>query len=223
MSATVRAERDALFHPARKRGGKEPLHVAPEVHEPQHLAHAGRDLLLGPARVLAQREGDVLEDRHRVEERATLEEHADLLAHRHELLLGKPRDLHAVHPDLSRVGLLEAVHVPERDGLPGPGASQDHEDLSAPDGEVDLVEDAARAVRLENALEFDDGAPRGPVGPHEPHDRRLADRHLSPSGSTRKSFVRKKSDMRTTIDATTTAIVVARPTPSAPPDAFNPL
>jgi hypothetical protein len=38
-----------------------------------------------------------------------------------------------------------------------------------------------------------------------------------------KSFVRKKSVMRTVIEATTTATVVARPTPSAPPVAERPL
>ncbi len=67
------------------------------------------------------------------------------------------------------------------------------------------------------------GPPDGPVGLHEPHDRRLADRHWNPRCRTMKSFVRKKSDMSTAIEATTTAIVVARPTPSAPPEAFRPL
>ena len=39
----------------------------------------------------------------------------------------------------------------------------------------------------------------------------------------RNSFVRKKSEMRTVIDAATTVRVVARPTPSAPPVTVIPL
>lgn len=38
-----------------------------------------------------------------------------------------------------------------------------------------------------------------------------------------KILVRKKSDTKTRIDARTTVLVVARPTPSAPPRAFRPL
>ena len=214
---------DALLHAARERGGKQALHVASEVDEPEHLRDAGRDLLLRPGRVLAQREGDVLEDRHRVEEGAALEEHADLLAHGDELLLGKLGDLHAVHPDLAVVGLLEAVHVPERDGLARAGSAEDHEHLAAHHLEVHVVEHALLAVGLGDVLELDDRSARGVGRPDEAHDGGLAERHWNPSGRTRKSFVRKKSDMRTAIEATTTAIVVARPTPSAPPDAFRPL
>src|SRR5450759_5123637 len=216
-------ERDTLLHAARERGGQEPFHVAAEVHEPEYLAHARRYLFLGPRRVLAQREGDVLEDRHRVEERTSLEEHAGLLAYGHELLLRQSRNLDAVHPDLARVRLFEPVHVPERHGLARAGPPEDHEHLSALNDEVHRVEDAARAIRFDDALEFDDGRAWGPVGLHEPHGRFAERRHLSPSGRTMKSFVRKKSDTRTTIEETTTAIVVARPTPSAPPDAPNPL
>src|SRR5690242_8396807 len=46
---------------------------------------------------------------------------------------------------------------------------------------------------------------------------------IVPHQSSRKSLVRKKSEISTLIDAATTAEVVARPTPSAPPAAVSPL
>src|SRR5258706_863291 len=111
-------ERHALLHPARERGREEPQHVAPEVDEAEHLDDARLDLCLAHLRVLAEREGDVLEDRHRVEERAALEEHSDLLAHAPHLLFREVGDVLAVHEDAPLVRVVEAVHLPERYGFP---------------------------------------------------------------------------------------------------------
>ena len=84
--------------------------------------------------------------------------------------------------------------------------------------EVDAVEDLLRPERLRDAPELDDRerAVALQVLAQDPHDEGLGDRQLSPHGRERKIFVRKKSVARTVMDATTTAIVVARPTPSAP-------
>ena len=80
-----------------------------EIDEAEHAAHFRLDLLLGHA-LLVQAVRDVVVDRERVEERALLEDHADLLAHGHHLRLRVVRDVLAVNDDAARVGLQEAEY-----------------------------------------------------------------------------------------------------------------
>src|SRR4051812_17624376 len=75
-----------------------------EVDEAEHPTHLLLDLFLRHA-LLVQAVRDVVVNRERVEERALLKDHADLLAYGHHLGLGVLRDVLAVHDDAARVGL----------------------------------------------------------------------------------------------------------------------
>jgi hypothetical protein len=58
--------------------------------------------------VLAQREADVVEQVHRAEQRAVLEQDAELLAHLEEVVVGHVRDRLAVDEDVAVVGVEQA-------------------------------------------------------------------------------------------------------------------
>src|SRR3954447_4790074 len=76
---------DALAHAAREIDRHQMLGVR-QVHQLQPLAHRARDLVVAHLRMLAQRKGDVLEDGHRIEQRAALEQHPELLPDAVQLL-----------------------------------------------------------------------------------------------------------------------------------------
>ena len=69
-------------------------------------------------RLLPQRKRDVVIDRHRAEERAALEEKAELLPQFLELLAAEPRYVARVEVDLAPVGLQEARHALQKHALP---------------------------------------------------------------------------------------------------------
>src|SRR5206468_3371237 len=75
------------------------------------------DLILGLVRVLAQREGGVVVEVHRAEERAVLEQDAELLAHREQLVVRHVRHRLAMHEDVALVGVQKADHVLDAHGL----------------------------------------------------------------------------------------------------------
>src|SRR5262249_12301055 len=152
--------------------------------------------------VLAERIGDVLADGERVEERALLEEHRHLPAHRHERVLVERAERDAVDLDLARVRPQEGVHVLQEHALARAAPAEHDERLSREHVERQT---AQHRLRAEGLLE---GAAA---------DVRLG-AHVS-----KKALVRKKSDTSTVIDAATTVRVVARPTPSAPPVTPRPL
>ena len=83
----------------------------------------GSDVGFAPLRVLEQRQGHVLEDRHRVEERSMLEEHPDPVAHAVELRVAEPGDVLARNAHGARVGTGE----PADDVDPGVRASSNRE------------------------------------------------------------------------------------------------
>src|SRR3954453_9555248 len=118
------------------------------------------DLVLGLVGVLAQRECHVVVDVHRAEERAVLEEDAELLAHLEEVVVAHVRDRLAVDEDVTVVRVEQADHVLDADGLTGSGRAQDHRDLVVRDAEVEAVEDLVAAERLVDVDELDrvDGA-----------------------------------------------------------------
>ena len=86
-----------------------------------------------------------------------------------------------------------------QDGLAGARAAHHHQRLPGPDVELDSPEDLLAVERLPDPEEAD---LRGGAGGH---------------GRQNITLVRKKSDRRMYRQAVTTAAVVARPTPSAPP------
>src|SRR5439155_1565859 len=117
------------------------------------------------------------------------------VADRAEVVLAERTDRLAV--DLHRAGVRpeERVHVLQQHALAGAAAAEDDERLAGEHVEGKATQHALAAERLLEPGAADEGCA---------HVRR-------------KSFVRKKSETSTVIEATTTVAVVARPTPSAPP------
>ena len=103
--------------------------------------HDLADLLLALVGVLAQREGRVVEHVHRAEERAVLEQDAELLAHLEQLLVGHVGHRLAVHEHVALVGVEQADHVLDADGLAGARRAEDHRDLVVRQAEVEPVQD----------------------------------------------------------------------------------
>src|SRR5581483_423049 len=194
-------ERRALAHAARELGRHEPFRAG-EVDHLEHAAHARGVLVARPDAVLAERVDDVLADGEGVEERAHLEEHPEPAADRDHAVLVQRADRRAVDDHVAAIGAEEAVHVLQDDALPRAASAEEDERLAGKDGDRDAPEDPLRAERLLDVGALDEGPGA----------------HVS-----RKSLVRKKSDTRTVIDAATTVVVVARPTPSAPPVTRSPV
>jgi hypothetical protein len=116
--------------------------------------------------VLAERKGDVLEHGHRVEQRAALEEHPELLADPVQLFLREIGHVFFFHDHAPRVGRLEAEHVPEGDRLAGAGAAEDDQHFPAVDRQARAAQHVLRAVRLRDVDELDERLARdaAPVG-----------------------------------------------------------
>ena len=107
-----------LLHPARHLA-RELLQV---VEQPDHaclLEDDLADLALGLLRVLAQRERDVVVEVHRAEQRAVLEQHAELAPDPVQVLLAHADDVLAVDPDLARVGPQQPDDVLQQHRLAG--------------------------------------------------------------------------------------------------------
>src|SRR5437016_3446889 len=189
-----------LAHPTRELGRHEPF-AAGQVDHFKSLAHAAGEGVRRQQAMLAQGVGDVLAHGERVEEGALLEEHGHVAPHRHERILVEPLEHHAVHLDLAGVGHEQGVHVLQEHALPRAAPAQ-HDERLAPE-HVER-EPAQHGLGAEGLLE----AAAADVGPSA-HERR-------------KGWVKKKSEMRTVIEAATTVRVVARPTPSAPPVTWSP-
>ena len=124
--------------------------------------HRTRDLFLGHLRVLAQRKGDVLEDGHRVEERAALEQHPELLAHAVQLFFGMIGDVFVFDDDAAGVGRFQSEHVPQRDRLAAARSAEDDQHFAAIDLEIGAAQHLLRAVRLVDVAELDEEIARMP-------------------------------------------------------------
>src|SRR4051794_19079413 len=147
-------EAGALAHAARELVGH--LVVRPLETD---LAQAPRDdlldLVLALVRVLAQGEADVVEQVHRAEQRAVLEEDAELLAHVEEVVVGHVRHGLAVDEHVAVVGIEQPHHVLDADGLPGPRRAEDHRDLALGDAHVEAAQDLVAPERLVDLDELD--------------------------------------------------------------------
>ena len=110
------------------------------------------DLLLALLGVLAEREGDVVEQVHRPEQRAVLEEHAELAADAVEVLLAHADDLLAVDPDLTGVGAQQPDDVLQQHRLAGARRAQDGGDLALRHVEGDVLEHRVRAEPTSSPL-----------------------------------------------------------------------
>ena len=74
-----------------------------EADEPQHLLDARCDLIVRHVGLLDQPVADVLAHGQRIEQRAFLEQHADVGAHAQQLALGHLVDALAVDEDRARI------------------------------------------------------------------------------------------------------------------------
>ena len=122
---------------------------------PRRRSTISLDLVLALVGVLAKRERRVVEDVHRAEERAVLEQDAELLPHLEQLLVGHVRHRLAVHQHVALVRVEQADHVLDADRLAGAGRAQDHRDLVVRQAEVEPVQDAVAAERLDDVDELD--------------------------------------------------------------------
>jgi len=120
-----------------------------------------RDLRLGGVRVLAQREGHVVEHAHRAEQGAVLEEHADAPAQREQLGHRQARHRFAVHDDVAGVGEHEADDVLDQHALARARGPQHDRDLVVGDRDGQTVQDRHAAQALVHVLAADRPIARG--------------------------------------------------------------
>ncbi len=121
------------------------------AREPDHLhllEHDPADLGLGLLRVLAQREGDVVEQRQRAEQGAVLEQHAEQPADPQHVLLRRRHDVLAVDHAGAALGAQQADHAFQEDRLAGAGRAEQGADLAGGQGERDVVPDVLPAEGL---------------------------------------------------------------------------
>ena len=195
-------QRDPLAHPAREVGGHQRFHAF-QLDQSQYLADPAFDSVSRPIRVLAQGEGNVVHDVHGIEKGTGLKQHSDFLSRRDHLLFTQPGNVFVIDPHASGVRPVQADRVSQQHGLPGSGASQHDHRLATWNIQIHAAQHFVVGERL--------------VQTDVAYERATHDQ------ISRNIFVRKKSEMMTEIDEKTTVLVVAFPTPSAPPLAFIPL
>ncbi len=116
-----------------------------QAHEGGLLHHDLTHLALALFGVLAQRERDVVVQIHGAEQRAVLEEHAELAPHPVQVTFAHADGLLAVNPDLALVGPEEADDVLEENGFAGAGGAHDRRDATLGNVEADVLQDGVRA------------------------------------------------------------------------------
>src|SRR6266446_3346400 len=182
----------ALLHPARQLRRQLGRHVRKEVHEPQALEHPVlAKLRVVIARLVGNAEPDVLGHAHRVEQRAVLEHVPDLAAQRCKLLAPELGHVQPVHDHVARIGSQQAVDHFQGDALPHAGGTEQRDGLAVLYLERHAVQ-------------------------HHVLEKPLVDVQQLDHFATSNSLVVSASSIRIATDAATTAVVVARPTPSAP-------
>src|SRR5262249_37208583 len=128
--------------------------------------------------------------------------HPGLLPARDQLALVTALDRLASDGDGAGIRPEEADRVAQEDRLPRAAPAEHDDRLPLQDSQIQARQHLFRAERFVDLLE-----PQERLGAH----------------SQRRSFARKKFEMKIVIEAATTVLRVARPTPSAPPDVLSPL
>ena len=134
-----------------------------DVAKPHHLQALGGD---APAELLREppileREGDVVPDRERVEQRPELEHHPDPPHEGVDLGPGGSGHADSVHDDLAPVGAKEPHQRAEQGRLAGPASTDQGEALPPLHLEVDPPEDPAVAETHRDVPHADDGGDLG--------------------------------------------------------------
>src|SRR5882724_9203144 len=138
-----------LFHAPRDRC-REMVLEALEAHQAELRAHDRVDRVAVEGRPLREREGHVLRQCHRAEERARLEE--DSVARR-ALASGRS----ACDADRAAHGLLQADQRAEQGALAAPAPAQDGEHVAPRHREVEVLEHHRVAVADGQVLDLDHG------------------------------------------------------------------
>ncbi len=105
--------------------------------------------------MLAQREGDVVVEVERPEQRAVLEEHAELLAQLEEVVVGERGDRLPGDDHVALVGVEQADDVLDAHRLAGARWAEDHRHLALGDPEVEPAQHAVGAEGLVHVDELD--------------------------------------------------------------------
>src|SRR6185369_5262501 len=90
--------------------------------------------------MLAQRKGEVVEDAHRIQQRAALKHHTELGPHGVQGALGQARDFRAVDDDAAALRMHQATDEAQYRALPRTAATQDDGDLAARNNARESVE-----------------------------------------------------------------------------------
>ena len=144
----------ALAHTAGDLAGELPLGTLETDH--LHLLEDDPlDLRLALLRVLAQREGDVVEEVHRAEEGAVLEEDAEELADLVELVLAGLDDVGVVEDDRAPLRLQQADERLQEHRLAGTRGAEEHRDLPRRQRERDIAPDVLAAEGFRQTLDLD--------------------------------------------------------------------
>jgi hypothetical protein len=130
----------------------DPTHVL-EVEPLQQIAHPLHHLGLRQLVAFEQREGDVLDHVHRVEQRGVLEHHSVLAPQLGHLEVVERHHVDAVDPDLPGIRLEQPHEVLHQHRLPLPRAADDDVGLAALDVEVDTAEHVLRREGLVQAAD----------------------------------------------------------------------
>ena len=171
---------------------------------------AVRDLPERHAGVLAEREGDVLEDGERVEEGGALEHEAGALPERQHRFFAHALDVGPEERHLPGVGPDQPVRDAQEHGLARAAPAHDGQRGALAEGQAHALEHRLVPEGLPHLSELDGNLGSGRHGIH--HQKRM-----------KKSLVRKKSEMITAMATWTTVSVVERPSPSVPPSVPSPL
>ena len=124
-----------------------------EPHLLELLLDPLRDLRGPELRLLAQGKGDVVEDRHGIEQGAALEDHPVAPPHRLEGRPAQPRDVHPIHEHGARVRAHEAQEVLEEHGLAPAAPADDDHDLARGHVQIHALEHFLAAEGLAQALD----------------------------------------------------------------------
>ncbi len=158
--AIARARPDPLLHAAGELGRR-------EIGDLGRQADLAQDLDRPPLRLrarqlldLQQAEGDVLPHRQAVEQRRSLEQHAELLHHLLALAPRQARHLLAVDLDRARIGLEDAEDALEQHRLAGARAADHHHRFGLADLEIEAVQHVLRAEALVQVADPDLGLGR---------------------------------------------------------------
>src|SRR5439155_7889481 len=144
---------DALAHAPRDLGRVLASHAL-EPHLGQRRLDSRRDLGGAQAQLLPEREGHVAGARHRVEQRAALEDDAVAPPDIVERAPVEAGDVRAIHEHTARVGAQETDQVPEKHRLTAAAPADDDRDRARGDVQVEPPQRLLPAERLDEPLDL---------------------------------------------------------------------